>query len=84
MNSKTLQAKLGYSSGRARKLTDSDKPRDEIVTELYLAALSRTPSEEEELKLVTAAFSAPDSTRQSATEDMFWAFLNSAEFVLNH
>jgi hypothetical protein len=58
MNLKTRQAKLGNSSGRARKLTESDKPPGEIMTELYLAALSRIPSEEE-LKLATAAFSAP-------------------------
>ena len=38
------------------------------MTELYLAALSRTPSEEE-LKLASAAFNAADSTRQSATEE---------------
>lgn len=83
MNSKTLQAKLGNSSGRARRLADSDKPPGEIVTELYLVTLSR-PATDEELKVATAAFNAPDSTRQSATEDVFWALLNSAEFVLNH
>jgi hypothetical protein len=83
MNSKTLQAKLGNPAGRARKLADSDKPPGEIVAELYLVALNR-PATDEELKVATAAFDAPDSTRQSATEDVFWALLNSAEFVLNH
>jgi len=83
MNSKALQAKLSNDSGRARKLAESDKSPAEIVTELYLTSLSRRPTEEE-LQIATAAFSAPDSTRQTATEDVFWALLNSAEFVFNH
>jgi hypothetical protein len=45
--------------------------------------LSRIPSEEE-VRRATAAFSAKDATRQTATEDVFWSLLNSAEFVLNH
>jgi len=83
MNSKALQSKLSNENGRARKLATSDKSPAEIVTELYLASLSRPPTEEE-LQVATAAFNAPDATRQTATEDVFWALLNSAEFVFNH
>jgi hypothetical protein len=36
------------------------------------------------VQIATAAFSGADATRQSATEDVFWALLNSAEFVFNH
>jgi hypothetical protein len=53
------------------------------VTELYLTTLSRPPTEQE-LQIATAAFSAPEATRQNATEDVFWALLNSPEFELNH
>jgi len=83
MNSKALQAKLSNDNGRARKLAASDKSPAEIVTELYLTSLSRPPTEDE-LRIATDAFSAPDATRQTATEDVFWALLNSAEFVFNH
>ena len=83
MNSKALQAKLSNDNGRARKLVASDKSPAEIVTELYLTSLSRPPTEDE-LQIATDAFSAPDATRQTATEDVFWALLNSAEFVFNH
>jgi hypothetical protein len=83
MNSKALQAKLSHKTGRARQLAESTKSPDEIVTELYLVTLSRPPSDEE-LRLATAAYSAKDMTRQSATEDVFWSLLNSAEFVFNH
>jgi WD40 repeat protein len=83
MNSKALQAKLSNESGRARMLADGDKSPEEIVTELYLATLSRPPTGEE-LQIATSAFNAPEATRRTATEDVFWALLNSAEFVLNH
>lgn len=83
MNSKALQAKLSNDNGRARKLAASDKSPAEIVTELYLTSLNRPPTDEE-LQIATAAFSATDTTRQTATEDVFWALLNSAEFVFNH
>jgi hypothetical protein len=83
MNSKAMQTKLSSASGRARKLADSEKSPREIVTELYLTTLSRTPKDEE-LAVATAAFAVTDATRQSATEDVFWALLNSAEFVFNH
>jgi WD40 repeat protein len=83
MNSKALQAKLSSKTGRAWQLADSPRSPVEIVTELYLATLCRPPSDEE-LKLATGAFSVPGASRQTATEDVFWSLLNSAEFVFNH
>lgn len=83
MNSKALQSKLSHKTGRVRQLADSTKSPEEIVTELYFTTLSRPPSDDE-LKLATAAFTAEKATRQTATEDIFWALLNSAEFVFNH
>lgn len=83
MNSRGLQTKLSSSDGRARKLAASDKTPDQIVTELYLTTLNREPTTEE-VALATGAFTADGASRQSATEDVFWALLNSAEFVFNH
>lgn len=80
MHSKDLQAKLSHAKGRARKLAESSKPAEEIVSELYLTTLSRFPSADE-VEAATAAFK---ESRESGCEDVLWALMNSAEFVFNH
>jgi WD40 repeat protein/mono/diheme cytochrome c family protein len=83
MNSTKLAGKLSEKSGRAAALAASPRSPREIVTELYLAAYCRYPTDDEATAAVQA-FGEPGATRQSATEDVMWALLNSAEFVFNH
>lgn len=83
MNSNKLQTKIASTEGRAKKLADSKLSEREIISELYLSAWSRLPAADE-IQLARAAFSAKDATRQTATEDVMWALINSAEFVFNH
>lgn len=85
MNSRSLHAKLANTEtgSRVQKLVSSELAPLEIVAELYLACYSRLPTDEES-QIATATFSAEDATRRSATEDVLWALLNSAEFVFNH
>ncbi len=83
MNSKRLQEKLAHADGRVKKLAESQLAPEAIVAELYFATVSRPPTAGE-LRTATAAFNAKDATRQTAAEDVLWALLNSAEFVLNH
>ncbi len=83
MNSNRLQTKIASAEGRVRKLAESERPERELIEELYLAAYSRPPSEEE-LGLASKAFTAEGATRKTAIEDLTWALINSAEFVFNH
>ncbi len=83
MNSKGLQAKLTHGKGRVATLAASQRPPEEIVTELYFATFNRPPTDAE-LKTATAAFTGKDASRQIATEDVLWSLLNSPEFVFNH
>ncbi|HEV8379239.1 MAG TPA: DUF1549 and DUF1553 domain-containing protein, partial [Tepidisphaeraceae bacterium] len=83
MNSTKLIGKIANPAGRAAKLAESKAANDEIVKELYLLAYSRYPTADE-LKIALKAFSEQGSTRLTATQDVLWALINSAEFVLNH
>jgi hypothetical protein len=84
-NSRSLQKKLSNpdASSRVQQLATSELAPAEIVTELYLACFDRKPTDDE-LQIASATFSAEGATRRSATEDVLWALLNSAEFVFNH
>ena len=58
---------------------------DEKIDTLFIAALSRRPTDSERTaigKILTDAGTATDST--DALADVFWALLNSSEFLLNH
>ncbi len=55
------------------------------VEALYLAALSRTPKPEELDRMVEyVERGGPTGHPKKALADVFWALLNSAEFMLNH
>lgn len=83
LNAPEIAEKITHRHGRARLLAMSDRSPQEIIGELYLAALSRYPTTEEET-LMLEAFTLAGSDRRSASEDILWALLNSKEFVFNH
>jgi hypothetical protein len=54
----------------------------EIVEELFVRCYGRMPSEREREETVAAV--TPVADRTQALEDVFWALLNSPEFLFNH
>ena len=81
INGNTLKAKI--SGGRlVQQMIQQQKTDADIVTELFLRALQRPPTPNE-LSTLTKEVAAADERRQTL-EDVFWAILNSREFVLNH
>jgi hypothetical protein len=56
------------------------------VNELYLAALNRPPTTSESGKIMQILRTAPvrGGTVLAPWQDLFWALLNSNEFILNH
>ena len=58
------------------------KPPAYIIENIYVRCLSRPPSDVEMKKLVAAVEANPN--KQQALEDVFWAIMNSREFMFNH
>jgi hypothetical protein len=80
-NGDSVVRKIGSPEGRLAALLKSEKDDAKVVEELFLGTLSRRPRDAEK-KAVAAALAAGD--RAEAFRDLFWALLNSKEFVFNH
>jgi hypothetical protein len=76
----TVQDKLHSNTGRVARLIASGKTDAEVVEELFLATLSRTPTTEEKQALVGRLEKAGGERRRVA-EDILWALLSHPEFL---
>ena len=73
--SKTLSAVLAFPGW-----SDADR-----IETLFLASLSRPPRPDEAARLLKyVKTGGPKKDRKEALADVFWALLNSSEFMLNH
>jgi len=89
MNGELMEKAVGGKSGsflddlKVRALRQGKTaPEIYMVNNLFLAALSRHPSRSEMSMSRTVLGSNPDTVY--VLEDLFWALLNSNEFILNH
>ena len=92
-----IQQKLSTGAGRAATLSKAqDRPDDDRLRDLYLAAVSREPTAGEmdlaraHLKKKRDASAAdpeklpPAQAEQQAFEDIIWVLSNTKEFLFNH
>ena len=70
------------SGGVVNRMITEKKPVDEVIQSLYVRCLSRKATEPElaALRDVVAKSKSP----REGLEDVFWAVLNSREFLFNH
>ncbi len=68
--------------GMINKRLADKVPIEKIIEELYLRSLSRKPGAKELEKLLAAIKDDPDKAR--CLEDIFWALMNTREFMFNH
>jgi hypothetical protein len=81
-NGVSVVQKIRSGDGRLAQLLKVKKTDAEIIEELFLATLSRLPSEKEGNAIRQAL--ADGSSRDEVYRDAFWALLNSKEFSFNH
>ena len=60
------------------------KATEKIIADLYLLTLTREPHPEELQHLLTNFRETPAEVRYEFYPDLFWALLNSKEFIFNH
>ncbi len=82
INGPTINDKVRSPDNRLGKLLGKKLADKDVLTELYLATLSRPPAEGE----VKAALEhvAKGQDKRKAWEDVQWALLNSKEFLFRH
>ena len=81
-NGPLIYGKLRDANNRFRKQVAAGKPNDEIIAELYLAAVCRKPTAKE--LEASLAHIAAKADKVVALEDICWAILNTNEFLFQH
>ncbi|MEX2215250.1 MAG: DUF1549 and DUF1553 domain-containing protein [Phycisphaeraceae bacterium] len=64
------------------KLLKEGKTPPQVIEDLYIRCFSRKPTAKEAEDLMKIV--GPEENKQQALEDVFWALLNTKEFVFNH
>jgi len=77
VNKKIVQGNLIQKWLKQDKITNA-----QVIENLYLRCLGRQPTEQEKATLLQQV--EKEENKQRALEDVFWALLNSREFVFNH
>jgi hypothetical protein len=81
MNGDTVGPKI-QAGNLVGKWLQEKRPPAYVIEQLYIRCLSRPPTPEELKKLLAVVDAAQD--KKQALEDVFWAILNSREFMFNH
>ena len=77
-----LHERLGAGDNRLARLLAADRAPEQIVDDLFWAALVRPPTSTERAAAV-AAFTTTDDPR-GAAEDLAWALLNAKELLFRN
>jgi hypothetical protein len=84
LNGETTQKRIRDGKLVATLLNEKKTPAD-VITKLYLTVLSRQPTDVEREKLLAAVDGQMEPAKvREVLEDVFWALLNSKEFIFNH
>ncbi len=81
LNGDTVEPKIVQGNIVGRMLQEKKTPA-QIIEHLYIRCLTRSPRPEELQKLLELMAKNPD--KKQALDDVFWAIMNSREFMFNH
>ena len=81
MNGDVINTKMAQG-GVIKSLQDKQLTPMQIVEQLYVTCLTRKPTEQEVAALAPLFAEGSDVNR--SLDDVYWALLNSREFLFNH
>lgn len=82
LNGPSVHNKIGQGKVIERMLKDEEMSVEAALDTIYIRCLARVPTDEERKELLQVVAEADNE--QAGLEDVFWAVLNSREFVFNH
>src|SRR5262249_20126716 len=73
--------------GTVATIISRNRTHAAVITELFVASLNRKPSQKEIVEVIKSFpldRGVKDKDINAPYQDLFWALLNSNEFILNH
>jgi Protein of unknown function (DUF1553)/Protein of unknown function (DUF1549) len=82
INGPTVNEKVRNAGNRLGKMLTAKTSNDEMLNELFYAALARAPFDDE--KKIALGHVAKGTDKRKAWEDVVWALINTREFLFRH
>jgi hypothetical protein len=82
-NGDTVNQKL-TAAGSAAEKAAAEPSAEKAIENLFLAALSRLPTDDERQRLAAEVSGAKSEEKRLVIEDLYWSVLSSREFMFNH
>lgn len=83
-NGTTVNAKLAVPENRLSQWLTEFKSDKELIQEVFLTSLSRSPEPHEAEEIAEILAATPAEERRTVLEDVVWAIISSREFLFNH
>lgn len=86
MNGKNINDAIASPKGAVATAMATKGTADRVIRDLYLAALNRPPKKTELIEILKKIQLRPGfrDSAKAQYEDLYWALLNSNEFIINH
>ena len=83
LNGQTAHGRVEQGGVVQKLLAEQKLPPEKVIENLYLRTLSRKPTETE-MSTLRGYLPTEPAEQKKVLDDIFWALLNSEEFMFNH